>query len=107
MLMDASDASELDKCQVDAGGYFFGTFPSGKRVQDTIFKAKSWPQYKAPMLQLQALWKGQAAPFGCAYTCAIGDTVTQGVDAVWFFDLEGTLGGVTDFVKLASFLRHC
>ena len=73
---------ELDNCQIDTGGYFFGTFPSGKRVQDTIFKAKSWPQYKAPMLQLQALWKGQAAPFGCAYTCAIGDTVTQGVDAV-------------------------
>ncbi|EIE26052.1 hypothetical protein COCSUDRAFT_61044 [Coccomyxa subellipsoidea C-169] len=47
------------------GGHFFGTFPSGKRVQDTIFKAKSWPQFKAPMLKLQALWKGQAAPFGC------------------------------------------
>lgn len=75
----ALDASLLDLLGVGAGGYFFGTFPSGKRVQDTIFKAKSWPQYKAPMLKLQALWKGQAAPFGCAYTCAIGDTVTQGV----------------------------
>ncbi|BDA44333.1 mRNA cap guanine-N7 methyltransferase [Coccomyxa sp. Obi] len=63
------------------GGYFFGTFPSGKRVQDTIHRFGSWPQYNAPMLQLQALWKGNVASFGCAYTCAIGDTVTQGVGA--------------------------
>lgn len=63
------------------GGYFFGTFPSGKRVQDTIRRFGSWPQYNAPMLQLQALWKGNVASFGCAYTCAIGDTVTQGVGA--------------------------
>ncbi|CAL8470296.1 g9838 [Coccomyxa elongata] len=61
------------------GGYFFGTFPSGKRVQDTIHRFGLWPKYNAPMLQLQALWKGNVASFGCAYTCAIGDTVTQGI----------------------------
>ena len=61
-----------------AGGYFFGTFPSGKRVQNTIFKGSSWPHFRAPLLQLEAKWKGEVAPFGCAYTCAIGDTVTQG-----------------------------
>ena len=48
------------------------------RVQDTIHKGKTWPLFRAPMLQLEALWKGPAKPFGCAYTCAIGDTVTQG-----------------------------
>jgi hypothetical protein len=61
-----------------AGGYFFGTVPSGKRVQNTIFQGKTWPSFDSPMLKLSALWKGQAKPFGCAYTCAIGDTVTQG-----------------------------
>ena len=48
------------------------------RVQETIHKGRAWPLFRAPMLQLEALWKGPATPFGCAYTCAIGDTVTQG-----------------------------
>ena len=30
------------------------------------------------MLELKALWKGEVSPFGCAYNCAIGDTVTAG-----------------------------
>jgi hypothetical protein len=47
-------------------------------VQNTIYGGKAWPHFRAPLLQLEALWKGQARPFGCAYTCAIGDTVTQG-----------------------------
>lgn len=64
--------------QQRAGGRFFGTFPSGMRVQETIHKGRAWPLFRAPMLQLEALWKGPATPFGCAYTCAIGDTVTQG-----------------------------
>ena len=61
-----------------AGGYFFGTFPSGKRVQAVIHKGGAWPLFKAPMLELKALWKGEVSPFGCAYNCAIGDTVTAG-----------------------------
>lgn len=68
-------------CCSRAGGHFFGTFPSGKRVQDTIYRGRAWPHFRAPLLQLEALWKGQARPFGCAYTCAIGDTVTQGMPA--------------------------
>ena len=65
-------------CCPPAGGHFFGTFPSGKRVQDTIFRGAAWPHFRAPLLELEAKWKGEVAPFGCAYTCAIGDTVTQG-----------------------------
>ena len=61
-----------------AGGYFFGTLPSGKRVQDVIHKGGAWPLFRAPMLELKALWKGEVSPFGCAYNCAIGDTVTAG-----------------------------
>ena len=30
------------------------------------------------MLELKALWKGDASTFGSAYNCAIGDTVTAG-----------------------------
>ena len=61
-----------------AGGYFFGTFPSGKRVQEVIHRGGKWPLFKAPMLELKALWKGDASTFGSAYNCAIGDTVTAG-----------------------------
>jgi len=61
-----------------AGGYFFGTFPSGKRVQEVIHRGGTWPVFKAPMLELKALWKGDVGTFGSAYTCAIGDTVTAG-----------------------------
>ena len=61
-----------------AGGHFFGTFPSGKRVQEVIHRGGMWPLFKAPMLELKALWKGDASTFGSAYNCAIGDTVTAG-----------------------------
>ena len=61
-----------------AGGYFFGTFPSGKKVQEVIHRGGTWPLFKAPMLELNALWKGNASTFGSAYNCAIGDTVTAG-----------------------------
>ena len=63
---------------LDAGGFFFGTFPSGKRVQEVIHRGGTWPLFKAPMLELKALWKGEVIPFGSAYNCAIGDTVTAG-----------------------------
>ena len=70
-----SDGGEQACC---AGGYFFGTFPSGKRVQEVIHRGGMWPLFKAPMLELKALWKGDASAFGSAYNCAIGDTVTAG-----------------------------
>lgn len=62
------------------GGYFFGTVPDGRMVQETIHKWGKWPRYDKPMLKLQACWEGDAnkQPFGCGYTCAIGDTVTEG-----------------------------
>ncbi|KAK9822447.1 hypothetical protein WJX81_000844 [Elliptochloris bilobata] len=61
------------------GGYFFGTVASGRRVQETIKRSGRWPSLRLKMLALDARWRGEAAPFGCAYNCAIGDTVTQGV----------------------------
>jgi len=64
-----------------AGGYFFGTVASGRRVQETIKASGRWPSLRLPLLALDARWLGEAAPFGCAYNCAIGDTVTQGARA--------------------------
>lgn len=80
-----------------AGGYFFGTVPDGKRVLAALNRQR---QLDSPMLSLSAQTfcedagcarqrrqptdkcaaHGQAAPapFGSAYTCAIGDTVTAG-----------------------------
>ena len=43
-----------------------------------IHRGGKWPLFKAPMLELKALWKGDASTFGSAYNCAIGDTVTAG-----------------------------
>lgn len=43
-----------------------------------IHRGGQWPLFKAPMLELKALWQGNASPFGSAYNCAIGDTVTAG-----------------------------
>ncbi len=47
-------------------------------VQEIIYKQGKWPSYDKPMLKLRACWEGDATPFGCGYTCAIGDTVTEG-----------------------------
>ena len=47
-------------------------------VQEIIHKEGKWPHYDKPMLKLRACWEGNAIPFGCGYTCAIGDTVTEG-----------------------------
>lgn len=47
-------------------------------VQEIIYKQGKWPSYEKPMLKLKACWEGDATPFGCGYTCAIGDTVTEG-----------------------------
>jgi len=47
-------------------------------VQEVIHRGGTWPVFKAPMLELKALWKGDVGTFGSAYNCAIGDTVTAG-----------------------------
>lgn len=63
---------------VSLGGYFFGTCPEGKAVMKTIKDGNTWPEYNADMLRLKAFWEGDPKCFGSAYSCAIGDTVTQG-----------------------------
>ncbi len=89
---------QLISLRVVAGGYFFGTLPDGKRVLAGLNRGG---QLESPMLTLaaetfcdRALCAEQRggkagtpcddhgrpppAPFGSAYTCAIGDTVTAG-----------------------------
>lgn len=56
------------------GGYFFGTVPDGRRVNDSL--QRHWPTLRSPMLTVEARWKGAPEPFGSPYLCAIGDTVT-------------------------------
>lgn len=55
------------------GGYFFGTVPDGRRVNECIRGSLT---YQSPMLTVEARWKGSPGCFGSAYICAIGDTVT-------------------------------
>lgn len=62
------------------GGFFFGTVPSGKRVMAAVKAGGSWPTLDTRMLKLQARWAGDVKPFGCGYTCAIGDTVTAAAE---------------------------
>ncbi len=57
------------------GGYFIGTVPDGKRINECI---KSSKMYNSPMLKIEARWEGSPSTFGSAYVCAIGDTVTGG-----------------------------
>ncbi|PSC71583.1 Golgi apparatus membrane ECHIDNA [Micractinium conductrix] len=57
------------------GGYFIGTVPDGKRVNECIKQSK---KYQSPMLTIEAHWKGMPEVFGSPYICAIGDTVTGG-----------------------------
>jgi mRNA (guanine-N7-)-methyltransferase len=57
------------------GGYFIGTVPDGKRINECI---RSRKVYSSPMLKIEARWKGAPNTFGSAYVCAIGDTVTGG-----------------------------
>ena len=46
-----------------AGGYFFGTVPDGRIVQEIIFKQGKWPSYDKPMLKLKGLLGGGCYPF--------------------------------------------
>lgn len=57
------------------GGYFIGTVPDGKRINECIRSSKV---YNSPMLKIEARWEGAPNVFGSAYVCAIGDTVTGG-----------------------------
>ena len=65
------------KKKLAQGGFFFGTVPSGKKVMAAIKEGGRWPLLATPMLRLEAQWKGPPQPFGCGYTCAIGNTVTS------------------------------
>lgn len=55
------------------GGYFIGTVPDGKRINECI---RSSRVYESPMLRIEARWAGAPATFGSPYLCSIGDTVT-------------------------------
>jgi mRNA (guanine-N7-)-methyltransferase len=55
------------------GGYFIGTVPDGRRVNECI---KGGKIFDHPMLRIEARWEGPPTPFGSPYICAIGDTVT-------------------------------
>lgn len=67
------------------GGYFIGTVPDGRRVQDVLYRIqmdgrrRMQKELTLPLLKLAARWPGEAQPFGSAYNCSIGDTVTQGM----------------------------
>ena len=61
---------------LEPGGFFFGTVPSGKRVMAAIKAGGAWPLLATRALRLEAHWAGAPKPFGCGYSCAIGDTVT-------------------------------
>jgi hypothetical protein len=58
------------------GGYFIGTVPDGKRVNDCSYSRGRRGTYNSQMLRVEARWQGQPACFGSPYICAIGDTVT-------------------------------
>lgn len=60
------------------GGYFFGTVPDGRRVNDCVLAGQGM-RFHSPMLTVEARWKGAPECFGSAYICAIGDTVTGGM----------------------------
>lgn len=57
------------------GGYFFGTVPDGKSINQCVMKTR---KFTSPMLMIEARWKGMPSTFGSPYICAIGDTVTGG-----------------------------
>jgi len=58
------------------GGYFIATFPSGKKVLQTLNQQE---EHRSPMLYLKKGWKGKdpTKPFGQAFECAISNTVTR------------------------------
>jgi mRNA (guanine-N7-)-methyltransferase len=81
------------------GGCFFGTVPSGRKVMGAIRGGGAWPVLDTPALRLEARWKGEAAPFGAAYTCAIKDTVTAGHET----DPDSAAGSLEYLVFASAF----
>jgi SAM-dependent methyltransferase len=57
------------------GGHFVGVLPDGKQVVEALGAEMAPLQYK--QLRLAPHWRGNPAPFGSAYTCALADTVTE------------------------------
>ncbi|QDZ17584.1 mRNA (Guanine-N(7))-methyltransferase [Chloropicon primus] len=68
------------KATLKPGGYFIATFPSGKKVLQTLNQRE---EYRTPMLYLRKRWEGRdpKSPFGQAFECAISDTVTRAENA--------------------------
>lgn len=60
------------------GGYFVGTVPDGKRVNEYAVRLGNKGVFSSPLLYIEAKWHGAPATFGSPYICAIGDTVTGG-----------------------------
>jgi len=81
------------------GGFFFGTVPSGRKVQAAIRAGGAWPVLDSPALRLEARWRGEATPFGAAYTCAIKDTVTAGHET----DPDSAAGSLEYLVFASAF----
>lgn len=77
------------------GGYFIGTVPDGKRINECI---RSRRVFESPMLRIEAKWQGMPAVFGSPYICAIGDTVTGGeqgtAGSLEYLVYENVLAGV-------------
>lgn len=57
------------------GGYFIGTAPDGKRINECI---RHGGVFDSLMLHIEARWKGKPSPFGSPYIFSIADTVTTG-----------------------------
>jgi 2-polyprenyl-3-methyl-5-hydroxy-6-metoxy-1,4-benzoquinol methylase len=89
------------------GGYFFGTVPDGKSINQCVMKS---PKFKSPMLTVEARWKGMPQPFGSPYICAIGDTVTGGEEgtegSLEYLVYQSVLVGVAKEVGLEPVLDY-
>jgi hypothetical protein len=58
-----------------AGGHFFGTVPDGKEVLKLLNRQVL---YESPLLRVAArTFRTNPQCFGSAFSCSIGDTVTQ------------------------------
>lgn len=59
------------------GGYFLGCVPDGKRIAGLL---RNRATFTSPYLTVTRHWSGPMRTFGCGYTFALQDTVTQGND---------------------------
>eukprot|EP00004_Rigifila_ramosa_P013933 TRINITY_DN3123_c0_g1_i4.p2 TRINITY_DN3123_c0_g1~~TRINITY_DN3123_c0_g1_i4.p2 ORF type:complete len:256 (+),score=53.69 TRINITY_DN3123_c0_g1_i4:33-770(+) len=69
-------------------GFFVGTVPNGRRVMELIQTAGG-KLFLGPkkLVRIEAMWRGQPAPFGSGYTFAIADTVTNDTPVSGFYSL--------------------